>query len=257
MKGYAKMIQSNLFEAIFKRKSIRKYDLTPLDDKLLLEIEAFISKVEPLYNNIKTEIRIVAKDGVNILVPVKAPHYLVMTSEKKEGYLTNAGYMLEQVNLFLSTNDIGSCFLGMAQPTKATKKSSKFEFVIALALGNAAEPLHRTDVSEFKRKSILQISNIIGNDQLLEPVRLAPSAINSQPWFFTGGNEVINSYCVKPNIIKAIVYEKMNKIDMGIALCHITVTAKHLDKQIEFIYDKTAEGSYPKGYYYIATAILK
>lgn len=257
MKGYVKMIQLNFYETIFKRKSVRKYSLKPLDDKTLFEIEEYVNKVKPLYDNIKTEIRIIPKDGVNILLPIKAPHYLVMTSENKEGYLTNAGYMLEQVDLFLSTNGLGCCYLGMAQPTKLTRRSSKLEFVIVLAFGNAAEPVHRTDVSEFKRKSRMQITNIINNDQLLESARLAPSATNSQPWFFTGGNGVINSYCVKSNLIKALVYDKMNKIDMGIALCHIAVTAKHLGKQIEFIYDKTAEDSNPKGYYYITTAIIK
>jgi hypothetical protein len=49
----------------------------------------------------------------------------------------------------------------------------------------------------------------------------------------------------------------MNKIDMGIALCHLAITAEHYGRVIEFTKDKTAQKNNPKGYYYIATAIIK
>jgi len=247
----------DFFETIFKRKSVRKYDLNPLDDNILFEIESFVNKVEPLYKNIETEIRIVQKEGVNVLLPIRAPHYLVMNSENKEGYLTNAGYMLQQVDLFLSSKGIGSCYLGMALPTKVTKKASKLEFVIVLAFGKPEEAVHRTDISEFKRKALSEITSITDSGQLLEAARLAPSATNSQPWYFTGGKGVVNLYCVKSNIIKAMVYDKMNKIDMGIALYHIAVSANHLGKKIEIIFDETMQEDYLKGYYYIVTAIIK
>jgi nitroreductase len=249
--------QANYFDVIFTRKSIRKYDLNPIDDKTLLEIEAYIKKVETIYDNIKTEIRIVSKNEVTSLLPVKAPQYLVMSSENKEGYLTNAGYMLEQIDLYLSSRGIGCCYLGMTQPTKAIKKESDLEFVMVLAFGNAAEPIHRIDVSEFKRKSLPEITNIINYDEILEPIRLAPSASNSQPWYFTGGAGVIHAYCVKGNFIKALIYEKMNKIDMGIALCLLNITAAHYGRRIEFSQDKTAHNNPPKGYYYISTILLK
>jgi nitroreductase len=251
------MINSNFYKTIFKRKSVRKYDLTELNDKTLLDIKEFISSVKPLYGNIETQMRIVSKEEINLLVPIKAPHYLMMTSQNKEGYLTNAGYMLQQVDLFLSTNGFGSCYIGMALPTRDTKRGSELDFVIILAFGNPAEAVYRDDVSQFKRKPLLKITNIVNYDRLIEPARLAPSATNSQPWFFTGENGLINCYCVKSNIIKAFVYEKFNKIDMGIAICHIAVAAKHLGKQINFISDKSAMDNHPKGYYYITTAMLK
>lgn len=135
----------------------------------------------------------------------------------------------------------------MALPTKVTKRAFKLEFIMVLAFGNAAEPVYRTTISEFKRKPLLEITNITNDDTFLESARLAPSATNSQPWFFTGGNGVINLYCVKSNIIKAIVYDKINKIDMGIALCHIVVTANHLGKQIEIFLVKLSRRIVQKG----------
>lgn len=251
------MMQPNLYETIFKRKSVRKYDMTPLDDEILSEIKEYANTVDRLYDNIKTEIHTVKQDELNILAPVKAPHYLVMTSENNAGYLTNAGYMLQQVDLFLSSKGIGSCYLGMAQPKKATKKGLELEFVMVLALGNPIETVHRTNITEFKRKALSEITNIVNNDQLLEVARLAPSATNSQPWYFTGGEGVIHAYCFKANLIKALVYDKMNKIDMGISLCHIGVAAEHFGKDMVFVQDKAAEDNPPKGYYYIGTVKLK
>lgn len=248
---------SNLFEMINKRKSIRKYDLTPLDNNTIYEIEAFIRGVEPLYKDIKTEISIVSKEGVNVYLPVKSPHYLVMTSENKEGYLTNAGYMLQQIDLFLSSKGIGSCYVGMAQPAKEVKKTFTLEYVIVLAFGKPQEPLHRNSVSEFIRKPLTEITDITGGAELLEPVRLAPSATNSQPWYLTGDHSVINLYCFKTNFIKAIVYDKMNKIDMGIALCHLSLSAANLGKTLEVALDKAAQEQCPKGYYYLNTVRLK
>ena len=251
------MEQVNLYEAIFKRKSIKKYDLTALGEKALLKIAGYINSVKPLFGDIKTEMRVVGKDEIKLLLPIKAPHYLLFYSENKDGYLTNAGYMLQQIDLFLASNGIGSCYLGMAQPTKVAKESLKLEFVMVLAFGNATEPVHRVDISQFNRKPLVQITNITDNDTLLEAARLAPSATNSQPWFFTGGNGIINAYCFKPNIIKAIIYEKMNKIDMGIALCHLAVALKHEGKEFRVSFDDKVIANHPKGYYYIITVYYK
>lgn len=251
------MMKSNLYETIFKRKSVRKYDVNPLEDGILSEIKEYANTTKGLYDNIKTEIHIIKKEELNFLLPIKAPHYLLMTSENKTGYLTNAGYILQQIDLFLSSKGIGCCYVGMAQPKKAIKKGMDLEFVMVLALGNPAEPFHRIDTTEFKRKALSEITNITNSDQLLEAARLAPSATNSQPWYFTGEAGLIHAYCIKANLIKALVYDKMNKIDMGIAICHIDVAAEHFGKNMEFAYEKVAENNPPKGYYYIGTMKLK
>lgn len=251
------MEQSNLYEFIFKRKSVRKYDLNPLDIKIQNEVEEFASNAKALFENIKTQFKIVSLGEANGLLSIKAPHYLIITSEKKDGYLTNTGYILQQVDLFLSSKGIGTCYLGLTKPIKEIKKELENEVVMVLAFGNPAEDVHRNDISQFKRKSYSEITNIENCEKLLEPARLAPSATNSQPWYFTGDNENINIYCVKTNILKALVYEKLNKFDMGIALYHIAAAARNFNKSFQFINENTAEANSPKGYYYIGTVIIK
>lgn len=251
------MNQANLYETIFKRKSIRKYDLTSLEDNTISDITKYMSNLKPMYDNIKTEMKIVSQKEVKGMLAIKASHYIVAFSETKEGYLTNVGFMLQQMDLFLSANGIGTCWVGLAKPSKEILESSKLEFVIVLAFGKPQEPLYRSSVSEFKRKSMAQISNIIGKDEFLETARIAPSSTNSQPWFFTKSDGMIHGYCVKTNIIKAILYEKMNKIDIGIASCHLWIAAKHAGKDAEIICDKDARNNPPNGYFYIASLKVK
>ncbi|MCX8131584.1 MAG: hypothetical protein N3I35_16010 [Clostridia bacterium] len=75
----------------------------------------------------------------------------------------------------LSSNGIGSCWQGWPKPTKGILNVTNLEFVILMAFGKPNEPLYRLSVSEFKRKPLEQIRNMEGEDELLEPVRLAPT----------------------------------------------------------------------------------
>ena len=56
--------------------------------------------------------------------------------------------------------------------------------MIVLALGNPSVLLYMKNISEFKRKPIEKISNIENAEELIEPVRIAPSSTNSQSWGF-------------------------------------------------------------------------
>jgi nitroreductase len=257
MHGNEMIENTNLYETIFKRKSIRKYDLTPLDGHTLAEVMAHVSALKPLYNDIKIEMKLLSQKDVKGLLLAKAPHYLAVFSETKDGYLTNAGFMLQQMDLFFSANGIGSCWQGMPKPTKEILKSSKLEFVILLAFGKPKERLHRESVSEFQRKPLGEITDVKGADELLEPARLAPSAMNRQQWFFTGDASTIHAYRAKSSFLSAFMLEKMNKVSMGIAICHVWIAAKHFGKEVEFICDKEAQNNPPAGHDYVITIKIK
>ena len=101
-------------EIIRKRKSIRKYDLTPLDAATLEKVRAKIAGVKPLYSNIRYSIEIT--DKTKGIMGVKAPHYLIFGSEEKDGSLENIGFIGQQMDLFFSASELGSCWLGVAKP---------------------------------------------------------------------------------------------------------------------------------------------
>ena len=238
----------DLYSTIYKRKSIRRYESTPLDEATLAKITNRFNHLKPLIENIKIELKILPANTVNGLFAAKAPHYLAIFSEEKEGYLTNLGYILQQMDLYLSANGLGSCWLGLAKPSKEFIKGSKLKFVISLAFGRPAEQLYRIGVGEFKRLSLDQIRDARGMDDLLEPARLAPSASNSQRWFFTGGEGKLNVY-----VRNSMILNRLSLIDAGIAICHIIIAAGHLGKQVESIEDKEAARNTPGGKIYVTT----
>ncbi|MFY9639184.1 MAG: nitroreductase family protein [Methanobacterium sp.] len=240
----------DLYGTMFKRKSIRKYDQSSLDDSLLNSISEHIHDLTPLYADIKTEVKIISSDDVNLRGMKRAPHYLAVFSENKKGYLTNLGFMIQELDLLFSESGIGSCWQGIPKPKGKVKKSSDLKFIILIAFGYPEEPLYRDNTGEFKRKSIQRITDINDAEELLEPVRLAPSAINSQPWFFTGNKNVIQVYS-KTNFLKAILVNKYIPIDIGIAIYHLKVAAEHFGNKIEIIFDEPETSL--KGYKYFAT----
>jgi len=249
----------DLYPQIFKRKSIRNYDLTPLEDSVLGPVVESINKLEPLYDDIKVDLKIITSDNVNPRMMKKAPYYIAGFSEDKEGYKTNLGYMLQQMDLFFSANGWGSCWQGIPKPKKNILESSDLKFVILMAFGKANVPLHRTSTMEFKRKPLNKVSNIKDEGYLgaiLEAARLAPSATNSQPWFFKGDNHVIHVYSFKPSILRAIILKKYIPIDIGIVLYHLKSAAEHFGKNPEIIFDETGNENSPHGYEYVTSMII-
>jgi nitroreductase len=145
----------------------------------------------------------------------------------------------------------------MSNPTKEILNTSKLEFVIILAFGKPKERLHRENLSEFQRKPLGEITEIKGADEILEPARFAPSAMNRQQWFFTGDANTIHAYRAKSSFLTAFMFDRMSKVSMGIAICHLWIAAKHFGKEVEFIGDKEAQSHPPAGHEYAITIKIK
>ncbi len=219
-----------LYDSIFVRKSTRKYQQQALPPRQLSQIQAFVKDAKPLFPNIRTRIDLVNASEVKGMVSAKAPHYLLIYSEKADGYLTNAGFLLQQADLFAASLGLSSCWLGMAKAVEPAKDG--LHFVIMLALGAAQGDPYRADASEFSRKPLSEISS--GQDERLEAARLAPSATNSQPWYFACAEEGMYVYRQKLGALKAVMYEAMNQIDMGIALCHLWLAGERAGRTFAF-----------------------
>ncbi len=250
------MIQTDNYNMIFKRKSIRKYKAEGLSPEQLKDIETFLATIDPLYPDIKIELKLVDASEINNLLPIKAPHYLVVSSENKEGHFVNIGYILQKLDLFLSANGIGGCYVGMAKPSKSLDTLLLHPFIIAYAFGMPDEPLHRQNLEEFKRKTLSEISSSSLHSDLLEVARLAPSATNSQPWSFVSTQSEVHIYRIKRNVISAMVYDKMNQIDMGIVLRHMTEYLIHNNFDFTLTNSTDLSVTEQKGCLYLTTLTL-
>jgi hypothetical protein len=247
------MDQTALYEVIFKRKSVRDYDPTPLESSRLEEIARKLQTLISMTPEIKTEFKIISPDQVSRKLSNKAPHYIAAFSEAKGAYKANLGYMLQQMDLYFSATGLGSCWLGIPQPTKEVTEASNLDFVILMSFGNPKEALYRENVSEFNRKPLSAITSIEGADELLEPVRLAPSAVNFQNWYFTGNKQAIHAYSAKAGFLRNIVGGSYNHINVGIALCHLQVAAEHFGGKTKFLFDGSMDKNPPKNFEYVAT----
>ncbi len=94
------MEKTDYYPIIFKRKSVRNYDLTPLDEDTLAEISKHLDNLKPMYDNIKTEIKIISSSEVESRKMKKSFHYIAVFSETNGDYLTNVGFMLQQMDLY-------------------------------------------------------------------------------------------------------------------------------------------------------------
>lgn len=217
----------NLKEQICLRKSCRNY----VDDVIDMEpIHDFISDVKSLDENIEYRYEILTKKDVNLKTPWSAPYYLALYSEKEGNYLENIGFVFQQVSLFMQSIGIGSCWVGLG-----SVKSKDSSFVILIAFGKSDDIMR--DISQFKRKDLSQISDY--DDERLIPAQLAPSAVNSQPWYFKHSDDGFDVYRTKQNIIRRQFLKKLNQIDVGIALAHMYVANHETFKfEIKSDFDK-------------------
>ena len=221
-----------LSEMIFKRKSCRSFTNIPVDTATMETIKAFPMK--PLYPDIRVHWDIVPRNQVKCICPWTTPQLITIYSEETDGYLENIGFLFQQMDLYLQTLGLGVCWLGMGRMNpKTTTAVEGMRFVIMLAFGHPKGDQLRHDLKGFKRKAMEQITDI--GDPRLEPARLAPLAVNSQPWFFVHEGDTIHVYCAK----------KGSRLDAGIALAHLYVSnaaafqffkAENAHERMDYVY---------------------
>ena len=143
----------DLRETIYKRQSIRKYDKTPLDEKTLSELKQFIDNAKVLNPDISWSYDIVGPENFRVLQRFHPPHALLMFSEAKENYNQNIGFIFQQVDLYLQSRGIGSCWIGAGGPKNYENKNPDHKFVIMMIFGNPKGEIYR-ERTQFQRKII-------------------------------------------------------------------------------------------------------
>jgi nitroreductase len=260
-----------LYDAIIYRKSTRKYSPEGLTDECLQAVRSIVDTAERLYNNIDMRIHLVENgQKIHSLLPgifggygkVRAPYYFIITSEEKEGYLQNIGYTLQGVVLKLTTMGLATCWLG------GNIKNNLLDGIVDITEGQVPQlmiafgypekgksPLRRS-TSEAKRKDVSEITSgsmDITWSRIISAIRLAPSAVNTQPWRFVFKDGKIHVYSAKSsNFIMKHFLHTLNFVDVGIALCHAKVAAQHFSRNIRFT---KCPSVLNKEYEYITTII--
>ena len=225
-------------EMICHRKSCRSFTGKPVDGEMIEKILSY--ELVPLYADIKVRMDIVGRKQVKCICPWTTPQLIAVYSEEKEGWLENVGFLFQQMDLYLQSLGLGVCWLGMGRMNpKTTTVVEGMKFVIMLAFGHPKGDQLRHDLKGFKRKTLEQIADQL--DPKMEPARLAPSAVNSQPWYFAHEGDCIHVYCSR----------KGSRLDAGIALAHLYVANA---ETLRFF--KTENPPTVPGYSYIGSVML-
>ncbi len=237
----------NIADMIPRRRSVRDYRPEPIAPEILAQVENFMQNLTPLVPGGRVTGRIIPTAHGNFLQKWKTPHFIAIFSEPTDDGLLNAGFMFQQVDLFAQSLGLGACWVGLGSLTGEESVPEGMKLAVMMALGVPNDVPERTP-ADFKRKSIEEISDL--PDRRLEPLRLAPSATNSQPWYVTHEDGVLHIWREELGIIKQRTLGRMNKIDMGIGLCHLWAT------QPGFRFARAEEEPGLDGYLYMGTVTL-
>lgn len=208
------MNETSVIELIKKRKSTRTYKSQVLEENTIKDLQDLISsidKVGPFNNEINYQLVILDEVGIkniNKLINygfIKgSPGFIAGTMKENENYLVDFGYLMEDIILKTTGLSLDTCWLGGSLNTDAfkdklsvndneqlpaifsigidAKKTRRFDNVIRSTLKGNNRKSWSDLFFEDSVKKALDKDTIGLYQEVLEMVRLAPSACNKQPW---------------------------------------------------------------------------
>lgn len=252
-------MQSSIFsrpvtEVIKERISVRSYEDRPLSDELKQKLEMYLNNLEgPFKSNIRFKLIESENYGSDVKLGTYgvikgASSYVVSAVEKSEMSLIDLGYALEEFILYATSLGLGTCWLGgtfkKSEFAKAMELKEGEILPIITPLGYASEnkniigSIIRFSAGSKNRKpwnelffngnfkTILTQSEAGDYAEALNMLRLAPSASNKQPWRIVKDGDKFHFFlCHTKGYGKGMGFD-VQKIDMGIAMCHFNLLLK-------------------------------
>jgi nitroreductase len=228
------------YPAIYSRRSRRSYNPQPIDPKLLNSINDFCQNFRP-FNDARAVLVLqqVDKGFMGIIGPSGAPAFIAFIGNVNDNHIQEKiGYMGEAVVLEATSLGLSTCWVGgflRKNMIEELVDADSVEEVFGLTpIGYAKE---RTSVKEsimtgfgwtHSRKPLSKlVSGLPEKDWpgwtrgAIEAARLAPSAMNRQPWKF---NIERDSITISTNET-GHGFNSSKRLDCGIAMLHIEVAA--------------------------------
>ncbi len=251
---------NNITELIKTRRSVRIYDGKELDESTKEQILSFINGVQNPFN-IPVEFKFLDAKEYGLTCPVVTGTNLYVGG--KIECVPNAsvafGYSFEMFVLYAQSLGLGTVWLGGTMNRSAFERAMELTenqmMPCASPIGFAAKKMSMRE--SLMRKAVrandrLPFDELFFDgsfdvplreyeagkfDQALKMVRLAPSAVNKQPWRVVVADDTAHFYLKRSKGFSHEGTLDMQMIDMGIALCHFALTAKQNDLNIEFKQD--------------------
>lgn len=229
-------------EAIKHRRSVRTFESSPSED-VARKILEFAQKVENPYDiPITWKLLSAKKDGLSSPVIGGTDCWIAGKMRRCPHAEEAFGYTFEKVVLFAETLGIGTTWIAGTMDRKAFERAMSLgEGEVMPCVSPLGVPAKKMSLKEtMMRKGIkadqrLEMGELIfscspeavGKYQLqLEMVRLSPSAVNKQPWRMAVQENKVHFYEKQSKGYVTADGWDLQKIDMGIALCHFETAAQ-------------------------------
>ena len=280
-------------ELVKKRYSCRTYNSMPLSASTQRKLKKFIHSLPsgPFFSQSRFELIAATDQDSNELSSLgtygfikNAPAYIVGATELTGKNLEDFGYLMEAIILFATDLDLGTCWLG------GTFTRSSFAEKIKIADDETIPAVISVGYpASNPRKFDSRIRQTAGSDHRLpweelffngglstpltpaqageyklplEMVRLAPSASNKQPWRILKTDHFFHFYLRRtPGYLekfytKLIKIEDLQRVDIGISLCHFEFTTRDLGLEGKWEIHKETARKYNLDDEYVVSWVL-
>ncbi|MBQ8617768.1 MAG: nitroreductase [Clostridia bacterium] len=239
------------------RRSVRTFDQRPIAKEDMDQLCAFMENVPNPYG-IPVEFRLLNAKAQNLSCPVVVGTDLYVGAKMKKTPCLNeaVGYSFEHLVLFAQSLGVGTVWIGGTMDRAAFERAMNLEedevMPCVSPLGYPAkkmslrETMMRKGVSADARMAFEALFFDGSFDtaltreragklaQPLEMVRLAPSAVNKQPWRVVLTEDAAHFYLKRSKGFAGGTLD-MQKIDLGIALCHFDLAAREAGLAPRFV----------------------
>lgn len=226
-----------MYDSAMHRQSVRHLLGDPLTRDVIEEVQSAFEDLHPLFPKARIRLTLYKRGEVKGYSRYGIAAFAPNTRES----WINAGYMLEQMDLWLSSRNLGSCWLGAAKAPSELVPPGMI-YMASVCFGVPIGPSHREDLTDIKRKPIDGITDIDPPGPILEFARLAPSALNRQPWFFSGTQEHM-MLCTG----SVLMAKNLTLLDTGIVLLYVRIAAIHFGKVAHVSLEEPKDLKMPKG----------
>ena len=239
------------------RRSVRTFDGKGIADDIMEQLKAFADNCANPYG-IPMEVRFLNAREHGLKSPVIAgtEEYVAVKLKRVPHFEEALGFSLEQFVLDAWAIGIGTTWIGGTMDRPAFERAMELaddEIMPCVSpIGHAAKRMSLKEVAMrkgvgadkrkpfgelFFKESFDQPMTEAEAGQLLRPlqmVRLAPSAVNKQPWRVVVAGDCAHFYKKSGKGFAGSPAGDMQKIDMGIALCHFALGAEEAGLVAEF-----------------------
>ena len=248
---------NNITEHIKNRRSVRTFDDRELSKADIEQLASFAKTIQNPYK-IPVDFKFMnAKEhGLNCPVTVGTDLFVGGKIKCTENASVAFGYSFEMFVLYAQSIGIGTTWIGGTMNRSAFEDAMELDsdeiMPCASPLGYPAkkmsirESMMRKGVKADERLPFEELffdgsfdkplskENAGKWTESLEMVRLAPSAVNKQPWRVIATDNAVHFYLKRSKGFARTEKLDMQMIDIGIALCHFDLTAKENNLNIVF-----------------------